>query len=145
LRKEDPDNWNLQFITLPIGEAWQALQENRPNDTIATLEKVRPYELGSGPRAASFVPNYLRGLAYLRLHDGAKAAVEFQRIMDHRGVSPPDIMYPLAKLQLARAYVIQGETAKAKASYQDFLAMWKDADSDLPILKEAKYEYAKLG
>jgi tetratricopeptide (TPR) repeat protein len=144
LRRADPDNWNLQFINLPIGEAWQALKDNRASDAIVILEKVRPYELGAGPRASGFAPNYLRGLAYLKLHDGAKAATEFQKIVDHRGVNPSDILYPLAKLQLARAYGLLGEVAKEKATYQDFLAMWKDADLDLPILVEAKAEYAKL-
>jgi eukaryotic-like serine/threonine-protein kinase len=144
IKKEEPDNWNLQIINLPIAEALQSLEENRPHDAIASLEKVRPYELGSGPRASGFAPNYFRGLAYLRSHDNEKAVFEFQKILDHRGVSAPDILYPLAKLQLARAFLAQGDSAKAKSTYQDFLAMWKDADPELPILKEAKAEYAKL-
>jgi tetratricopeptide (TPR) repeat protein len=90
------------------------------------------------------MPNYTRGLAYLKLHDGTKAAAEFQRILDHRGVGATDTLYPLAKLQLARAYAMQGDAAKAKGAYQDFLAMWKDADPDVPVLLEAKAEYGKL-
>lgn len=144
LKKENPDNWYVQMIALPIGEAWQALEENRPNETIAILEKVRPYEFGSGSHSTAFAPNYLRGLAYLKLHDGAKAAVEFQKILDHRGVSASDILYPLAKVQLARSLVEEEDRAKAKSTYQDFLAMWKDADQDVPILQEAQSEYAKL-
>jgi len=144
VKKKDRDNWNSQMVNLPIAEALEALEENRPKDAISALEKPRPYELGAGPRAAGFGPNYLRGLAYLKLNDGAKAAAEFQKIMDHRGVNATDIMYPLAKLQLARAQLAQGDSVKAKSTYQDFLAMWKDADPDLPILKDAKAEYAKL-
>jgi len=144
LKKENPDNWFVATIGNPIAEAWQAVEENRPAESIALLEKVRPYELGSGPRATGFTPNYVRGLAYLKARDGVKAAAEFQRILDHRGVAASDILYPLAKLQLARAYGMQGDAAKAKTAYQDFLAMWKNADPDLPVLHEAKAEYGKL-
>jgi Tfp pilus assembly protein PilF len=86
----------------------------------------------------------LRGLAYLKLHDGAKAGVEFQRILDHQGVGATDPIYALARLNLARAYVLQGDNPQARAAYQDFLAKWKDAEPDVPVLKEAKAEYAKL-
>jgi tetratricopeptide (TPR) repeat protein len=125
-------------------EAWKDLQKNQPSDAIAALEPVRPYELGDGPHGTGFAPNFLRGLAYLKLHDGAKAAAEFQRILDHQGVEATDPLYALARLNLARAYVLQGDNAKARTAYQDFLAKWKDADPDVPVLKEAKSEYAKL-
>ena len=87
---------------------------------------------------------YVRGEAYLRLRNGAKAATEYQKILDRRGVAPSSPLYSLARLGLGRAYALQGDSAKAKAAYQDFFAMWKDADPDVPILKEAKAEYAKL-
>ncbi len=87
---------------------------------------------------------YTRGRAYLQLHDGAKVASEFQKILDHRGIDIVSVLYPMAQLDIARAYVLQGDTAKARTAYQDFLAMWKDADPDIPILIAAKVEYAKL-
>jgi len=91
-----------------------------------------------------YYQNYLRGQAYLGERKGAEAASEFQKILDHRGWSPLSPLYPLAHLGLARAAVLQGDPTKARKSYQDFLALWKDADADLPILIEAKKEYEKL-
>ena len=89
-------------------------------------------------------PAYVRGEAYLMLHDGNRAAVEFQKFIDHRGLVATFSWGALARLGLARAYALQGDTAKARAAYQDFLGLWKDAAPDIPILKEAKQEYAKL-
>ncbi len=82
--------------------------------------------------------------AYLLLHQGSQAAAEFQKFLDHRGVVVNCPLGALARLGLARAYVLQGDNAKARAAYQDFLTLWKDADPDIPILKQAKAEYAKL-
>ncbi len=144
LRRDFPENRYLQLIMFPMIEAWKDLLKNQPSDTIAALEPVRPYELGVGAHGTGFAPNYLRGLAYLKLHDGAKAAAEFQRILDHQGVGATDPAYALARLNLARAYLLQGDNAKARTAYQDFLAKWKDTDPDVPVLKEAKAEYAKL-
>jgi outer membrane protein assembly factor BamD (BamD/ComL family) len=87
---------------------------------------------------------YVRGLAYLQLHDGAKAVAEFERILDNPGINPLSVFVPLARLNLARAYVLRGDNAKARTAYQDFLALWKDADPDVPVLLQAKSEYAKL-
>jgi hypothetical protein len=89
-------------------------------------------------------PVYLRGQAYLMLREGNAAEAEFQKFIDHRGVVMNFPWGALARLQLARAYAMQGGTAKAKAAYQDFLTLWKDADPDVPILIAAKAEYAKL-
>ena len=89
-------------------------------------------------------PFYVRGEAYLAAHQGSEAAAEFQKILDHRGIVSNEPISALAHLQLGRAYAIQGDTAKSHAAYQDFLTLWKDADPDIPILKEAKAEYAKL-
>jgi eukaryotic-like serine/threonine-protein kinase len=144
LSRQFPDNQFLRSIISPLAQAAQNLQKNQPEQAIAALETVRPYELGTGPRAAGFMGNYLRGVAYLKLRDGTKAAAEFQRILDHQGVSASDITYALARLNLGRAYTLQGDHAKARTAYQDFLARWKDADPDLPVLKEAQAEYAKL-
>jgi eukaryotic-like serine/threonine-protein kinase len=87
---------------------------------------------------------YLRGQAYLKLGRGAEAAVEFQKTLDHRGQSPLSVLYPLAHLGLARAAVMSGDAIKAHQAYQEFFALWKDADADLPVLIEAKKEYEKL-
>jgi tetratricopeptide (TPR) repeat protein len=87
---------------------------------------------------------YLRGEAYLMLGDGNAATAEFQKFIDHRGLVMNFPLGALARLGLARAYAMQGDTVKAKAAYQDFLTLWKDADPDIPILLAAKAEYAKL-
>jgi hypothetical protein len=89
-------------------------------------------------------PAYIRGLAYLAQRNGPAAAAEFQKFLDHTGIVQNFLLGSLAHLQLARAYVLSSDTAKAKAAYQHFLTLWKDADPDIPILKEAKAEYAKL-
>jgi eukaryotic-like serine/threonine-protein kinase len=89
-------------------------------------------------------PAYVRGQAYLLAHNGTAAAAEFQKLLDHRGIVLNFVAGSLAHLQLGRACAMAGDTAKAKSAYQDFLALWKDADPDIPILKEAKAEYAKL-
>jgi eukaryotic-like serine/threonine-protein kinase len=89
-------------------------------------------------------PVYVRGEAYLAAHQGAEAATEFQKILDHRGITVSDPIGALAHLQIGRAYALQGDSAKAKAAYQDFLTLWRDADPDIPIFIAAKAEYAKL-
>jgi hypothetical protein len=89
-------------------------------------------------------PAYIRGLAYLAKRDGPSAAAEFQKFPDHSGVVQNFLLGSLAHLQLARSYALSGDTGKAKAAYRDFLTLWKEADPDIPILKEAKAEYAKL-
>jgi eukaryotic-like serine/threonine-protein kinase len=89
-------------------------------------------------------PAYVRGEAYLAVHQGQEAAIEFQKILDHRGIVVSDPIGALAHLQLGRAYALAGDTTKAKVAYQDFLTLWKDADPDIPILNQAKAEYAKL-
>ena len=103
-------------------------------------DSAKPYELGRGNIAVIVI----RGEAFLQLHDGAKAAGEYQRILDHRGIEPTGWAYSLAHLWLGRAYALQGDTGKAKAAYQDFFAVWKDADGDVPVLKAARAEYEKL-
>ena len=144
LKRDFPENLFLAGVSIPIAESWQHLSSNDPNGAIAVLEPVRRFELGSGPHGPNFEPNYARGTAYLKLRDGAKAAAEFQRILDHRGVWAGSYQYQISRVQLARAYLLQGDNEKAKTAYQDFFAAWKDADPDIPILVEAKAEYAKL-
>jgi tetratricopeptide (TPR) repeat protein len=87
---------------------------------------------------------YVRGEAYLALHQGTQAAAEFQKILDHPGIAYSDPVGALARLQIGRAYAMLGDQAKAKAAYQDFLKLWKDADPDIPVLQEAKAEYLRL-
>jgi hypothetical protein len=99
-----------------------------------------PIELGD----SDLVSAYLRGEAHLTLHDGKAAAAEFQKFIDHRGLVGNRPCGAAARLGLARAYAMQGDTAKARVAYQDFLTLWRDADPDVPILKEAKAEYARL-
>jgi eukaryotic-like serine/threonine-protein kinase len=113
---------------------------------IKVLAAAAPYELGAPTQPLNFAlyPVYVRGLAYLAAHQGSAAVTEFEKILGHPGVVLNEPIGALAHLQLGRAYAVSGDTAKAKTAYQDFLALWKDADPDIPILKEAKSEYAKL-
>jgi hypothetical protein len=108
---------------------------------IDTMQPAMRFEFGL---IAGLWLNHIRGQIYLRGKAGKEAAVEFQKILDHRAVEPFSPLYPLAHLGLARASVLTGDTAKARKEYQDFLALWKDADQDLPILIEAKKEYEQL-
>jgi tetratricopeptide (TPR) repeat protein len=140
LRKEFPVDTLLNQVQLPMVRAIGSLQRNQPAEAVAALDSARPYELGTG----GFAAVSLRGDAFLRLHDGAKAAAEYQRILDHRGVDPMSVFYSLAHLGSGRAYAQQGDSTKARAAYQDFFAVWKDADPETPILKTAKAEYDKL-
>ncbi|HTR23747.1 MAG TPA: serine/threonine-protein kinase [Terriglobales bacterium] len=128
-------------VYMPAVAALIALNRKAPEQAIEALEASAPYEMGTTQFP---LPAYLRGLAFLQAKRGAEAAAEFQKIVDHRGIAATSVEHSLARLGLGRAYVISGDTAKAKAAYQDFLALWKDADTDIPILKEAKAEYARL-
>ncbi len=137
--KRFPKNTLSNAIWLPTIRATIELRRNNAARAIDLLEGAKQYEAN-----AAFWPQYVRGQAYLKLGKGAEAAAEFQKILDHMGWDPISYLYPLAHLGLARAAMLQGDTAKARKSYQDFLALWKDADADLPILIEAKKEYASL-
>jgi len=141
LAKRFPEGTRTQFHVTTIHAA-TALQEGSATKAIEALAPSAPYELSSSGRP--LYPVYLHGEAYAAAHQGSAAAAEFQKILDHRGIVLNSPIGALAHLQLGRAYAMQGDTAKAKAAYQDFLALWKDADPDIPILKEAKAEYAKL-
>jgi tetratricopeptide (TPR) repeat protein len=113
---------------------------------VQLLEAAAPYELGEPPptQEGTLYPVYLRGQTYLLVREGQAAATEFQKFLDHRGVVLNFPLGALAHLQLGRSYALSGDTAKAKAAYQDFFTLWKDADPDIPILMQAKAEYAKL-
>jgi len=144
LSRDFPSDTLLNAVQIPVVRALMDLQRKAPEEAVAVLESAREYEFGFGPNSANFWPVYVRGLAFLRMQDGTKAAAEFQKILDHRGAAAVNLLYPLARLSLARAYTLQGDTPKARAAYQDFFALWKDADPDIPVLIAAKAEYAKL-
>ena len=141
----DLDKTLVQRYWLPTIRAGIAVERKDPNRAIELLKVPSTVELGEITQFTIFLcPVYLRGEAYLMLHDGNRAAAEFQKFIDHRGVVMNFPWGALSRLGLARAYAMQGDTAKAKNAYQDFLTLWKDADPDIPILKVAKAEYAKL-
>ena len=145
LGKEFPADTLLNQVKLPEARALNSLKRNQPAPALNALDSAKPYELGADRRrAGDFVGIYVRGEAFLHLRDGVKAAAEFQRILDHRGVDPTSVLCSLAHLGLGRAYALSGDAAKARTAYQDFFALWKDADADVPIWQTAKAEYAKL-
>jgi eukaryotic-like serine/threonine-protein kinase len=143
-----PENTVVQFNYLPTLRAKLALNHANPQQALDTLEVAAPYELGLPTlwfyNWPNLYPVYVRGEAYLAAHKGSEAAAEFQKILDHRGIVLNEPIGALAHLQLGRAYAMQGDTTRARAAYQSFLTLWKGADPDIPILKQAKAEYAKL-
>jgi len=146
LEKNYPSDTLMKVYWLPTLKGALELSANHPEQALVFLEAALPYELGQPPQlqVGTMYPVYLRAQAQLAIHNGAAAAAEFQKFLDHRGVILNFPLGTLARLGLARAYALQGNAAKARASYQDFLTLWKDADPDIPILKEAKAEYEKL-
>ena len=144
-----PEDTLVRFSYLPALRALLALNRHEPSTAIQLLQTAAPYELGyeganSVGFGGSFYPIYVRGLAYLSARQGADAAREFQKILDHRGIVVTDPIGALAHLQLGRAFALAGDTLKAKTAYQDFLTLWKDADPHIPIVKAARAEYASL-
>jgi serine/threonine protein kinase/Flp pilus assembly protein TadD len=146
LQKSDPTNTYLKVYWFPVIEASIAMAQQANDQAVFALEPSLPYELGAPPPTlnGAIYPAYLRGLAYLAQKNGTAAAAEFQKFFDHRGVVQNFLLASLAHLQMGRAYALTGDTAKAKTAYRDFLTLWKEADPSIPILKEAKAEYAKL-
>ena len=132
----------LVAVDAPVVLAASQLESGQAELALQTLEPVRPYEFGW--RTASFLPNYLRAMAFLKLRKPVEAAAEFKAVLEHRGVEPMAPTWELSQLGLARAYAMQGEAAKAGAAYRDFFGLCKYADSDIPVLREAKVEYARL-
>jgi len=145
LEKAYPSDTILTHYWLPTIEAAIQIRQGNARGAVVTLEPSEEYELGSVfQRQGPLYPTYMRGLAYLSLRDGPKAAAEFQKILDHPGIVFNDPIGALAHLQLGRACGLFAEEQRTKAAYQKFLSLWKDADPDIPILKQAKAEYAKL-
>jgi predicted Zn-dependent protease len=143
LGKRFPEDTLVQFNFLPTLRAWFALTRKNALSAIELLKTASPYELGHTDTGALY-PIFVRGQVYLAAKQGAAAAAEFEKILDHPGVVVNEPIGAVGRLGLARAYVLAGDTEKARAAYQDFLTLWKDADPDIPILKQAKAEYAKL-
>ncbi len=149
LEKRFPEDTSMQFNYLPALRALVALQRHDSGKALEQLEAATPHEqaisaLGFNYFYGSMYPTYLRGQAYLAASRGAEAAVEFQKIVAHQGLVFADPIGSYARLQLARAYVMQGDNNKAKAAYDDLLFLWKNADPEIPIYKQAKSEYKKL-
>ena len=146
LEKNYPSDTLLKVYWLPTIKAAMELNTNNPTQAAVYLEASAPYELGepSELQVGTMYPVYIRGQAQLMAHNGAAAAAEFQKFLDHRGTTLNYPLGALAHLGLARAYAMQGDSAKARAAYNDFFTLWKDADPDIPILVAAKAEYDKL-
>jgi serine/threonine protein kinase/Flp pilus assembly protein TadD len=144
--KRFPEDTVVQLEYLPMIQAAMELRNSDPARALDALSPAAPYELGQQTSLVNFAlyPVYLRGQAYLGAKQGAQAAAEYQKIVDHPGVAVNEPIGALAHLGLGRGYALAGDSSKAKIAYQDFFALWKNADSDLPILKQAKAEYAKL-
>jgi eukaryotic-like serine/threonine-protein kinase len=149
LEKRFPEDTSVKFSYVPTVRAVLALNHDEPSKAVELLQVAAPYELGA-PRSSmqaffgALYPIYVRGQAFLAAGRGNEAAAEFQKIIDHRGIVVSDPIGALAHLQLGRAYALSGDKIRAKSAYQDFLALWKDADTDIPIFEQAKAEYAKL-
>jgi tetratricopeptide (TPR) repeat protein len=146
LEKTNPLNTVLKVYWLPTIRAAVELNAGNPSQTLVSLEAAAPYDLGSPPPTSTgtLYPPYLRGQAQLAAHSGLAAVAEFQKLLDHPGIVINFSLGALAHLGMARGYAMAGDTAKARTKYQDFFNLWKDADPDIPILKEARTEFQKL-
>jgi len=150
LEKRFPEDTFAKFTYVPVLRALSALEHGKPADSVARLQIALPYELAiNGLNFNHFYLGglhsaYVRGEALLALHQYPEAVSEFQKILDHRGIVGADPIGALAHLQLGRTFALAGDLAKSKTAYQDFLSLWKDADPDVPVLRQAKAEYARL-
>ena len=149
LESRFPEDTGVNVFYLPAIRALLELGGGEPSKAIDLLQVSRPYDLGLPPSLSPafigpFFTVYVRGLAYLAAQQGREAAVEFQKILDGRNIVVSDPVGALAHFQLGKAFVLSGDTAKAKTAFQDFLTLWRDADADIPILKQARAEFAKL-
>jgi len=145
LENSNPANTLLKFYWLPTINAAIELNKGNSSQALEYLEGATPYELGAAGMFINYLyPAYLRGQAYLLANNGPAAAAEFQKLIDHRGIVENFVTGALAHLQIGRAYAMAGDTTKARTAYQGFFGLWKDADPDIPIYKEARAEYAKL-
>ncbi len=139
--KAYPTDTVLANVLAPLIRLQVERARGNPEEALKLADSVRRYDFGT---FVGLYTNHVRGLAYLDLKKGPEAAAEFQKIIDRRGVDPMSELRPLAHVGLARAAAMSGDVAKARTSYQNFFALWKDADADLPILIQAKKEYQQL-
>ena len=150
LEQRFPEDTFAKFTYVPVLRALAALERGKPADSVELLQMTLPYELAANGLNFNHLylgglhSAYVRGEALLAAHRYAEAAAEFQKILDHRGIVGADPIGALAHVQLGRAFVLSGDTIKAKAAYRDFLVLCKDADPDNPILTKAQAEYARL-
>jgi predicted Zn-dependent protease len=147
LEKSSPLDTLVQRYWLPSIRAALALNRKEPDRAVELLKVASATELSMDSLTSVPVflcPVYLRGEAYLMLRDGSRAAAEFQKFVDHRGLVGNFPWGAMARIGLARSYALQGDNGKARTAYEEFLALWKDADPDVPLLKQARSEYAKL-
>ena len=149
LARDHPEDTSVQFMYLPTLRALFALDARNPAAAIQSLQTASRFDLAMGGIGfngyfGKLYPIYVRGLAYLAAQQPVEAAAEFQRIVDHRSIVLVDPIDALARLQLARALVLSGDTVKAKGVYNDLLTLWKNADPDIRVLKDAQAEYARL-
>jgi len=141
LQRDNPTYTMLNVLWLPTIKAANALAQRNSDQVLVHLETAAPYELSNN---LNLLPAYIRGQAYLLAHNGAAAIAEFQKLLDHTGMVHNSVQGALVRLQIGRAYSMEGDIGKARAAYNDFLTLWKDADPDIPILRQAKIEYASL-
>ncbi len=147
LAKQFPLDPFINGYWLPTIRGAIAINRKDPGKAVVILQDAAPYELGAPPPQADGValyPIFVRGQAYLQLHQGREAAAEFQKFLDHRGVVTNCHLGALARLNLGRAYAMQGDAPKARAAYQEFFTLWEHADADIPIYRDAKTEFARL-
>jgi tetratricopeptide (TPR) repeat protein len=150
LAQRFPEDTFATFTYVPVLRALSALEHGKPIDSLEQLHIALPYELAANGLNFTHIhlgglhSAYVRGEALLATHQYAEAATEFQKILDHRGIVGVDPIGALAHLQLGRTFALSGETTKAKSAYQEFLTLWKDADPEVPILTQAKAEFARL-
>ena len=136
-----PDATLTRRLQLPLIEATLALQRGDARRALALLEPVKPYDRARG---AELWPSYVRGLSYLAAKDGAAARQQFEEIAARRGEAPDSVLLALSHLGLARAAALTGDAATARTAYGTFFAAWRDADADVPVLRQARGEFARL-
>jgi eukaryotic-like serine/threonine-protein kinase len=149
LEKRFPEDTFAKFTYVPVLRSISALYGGRPTESIERLQLALRYETAANGLDFNFYLGglhsaYIRGQAFTAAHQYAEAIAEFQKILDHRGLVGADPIGALVHLQLGRTFVLSGDKVKAKAAYEDFLALWKDADVDTQVLKQARAEYTRL-
>jgi len=149
LEKRFPEDTFAKFTYVPVLRALSALERGRPADSVERLQTALPYELAVNGLNFNWILGglhsaYVRGQALMAARRYPEATAEFQKILDHRGIVSADPIGALAHVQLGRAFARSGDMTKAKAAYQDFLTLWKDADPEIPILRQAQAELARL-